>query len=742
MLKFFFKTILVIFIITISILIFFTYFGFETNRFDSIIKNRTNEINRNASLEFSKIKIYFDPVDFSFLVKLKNPKILIKNDEIYLSKLNLFLSIKSFFGSDFLLKKAKVAFVDNDIKDLTKITNIFLPKILNKKLKKIFKKGTLKGEFFIPFEKDGKVAKDYGFTGKISDASIILNKELSIKNLTTDINHGKEVENGGFKAIIKKGSFFNLDLSDSTIYLKNEGNRTKVKATLHTDGKINFNQVKKISSLLGFKTDSYLNINGNADLKTKINFIFDNKFKIHNPNYSIEGKINFLELHTKEKKIIRKYLPLYDPKIIFKDTTIKLVKLKSEQNLDLNGLIKLNKKLDKFKIIKKYNLNKKSFDISGMFDLTNSELSISKINYVKNDGKKAELNFNLNFILDKYYIIRELKFLSGKDKIFLSKIRMNKNFKTDNLKKLEIKTFLNEIKNNDFSINKSEKITISGEVFDAQPLLKSLYKKSDDNILGKNFKSEVKVDFDKTLTGTGDNVSNFSMIAEINKGSFDKLNLKGNYSKNEIIEMSIYKTGENNKTLQIISDRARPFIKHFAFIKGFEGGKLEYESFITKEKTNSNLKIINFKVSKVPALAKLLTLASLQGIADTLSGEGINFEIFEMKSVTKNNILNIEEAYASGPAVSILLDGYIDKGNLVSLRGTLVPARWLNSIINKIPIIGEILVGEKTGEGVVGVSFKMKGPPKDIKTIVNPIKTLTPRFIIRALDKIKKEQQN
>jgi len=35
----------------------------------------------------------------------------------------------------------------------------------------------------------------------------------------------------------------------------------------------------------------------------------------------------------------------------------------------------------------------------------------------------------------------------------------------------------------------------------------------------------------------------------------------------------------------------------------------------------------------------------------------------------------------------------------------------------------------------------MKGPPKDIKTTVNPIKTLTPRFIVRALEKMKKKKK-
>ena len=231
------------------------------------------------------------------------------------------------------------------------------------------------------------------------------------------------------------------------------------------------------------------------------------------------------------------------------------------------------------------------------------------------------------------------------------------------------------------------------------------------------------------------------MVASINKGSYNKLNLKGNFSDDEIVEMSIYQVDENKKTLQVISDRARPFIKNFDFIKGFEDGKLEYESIISKDISKSNLIITDFKVSKVPALAQLLTLASLQGIADTLSGEGIRFESFEMKANTKGNLMNIEDALAIGPAVSILLDGYVDKGKIVSLRGTLVPATKLNAIIASIPVVGDILVGTKTGEGVVGVSFKMKGPPKKIKTTVNPIKTLTPRFIVRAVEKMKRKKQ-
>ena len=109
-----------------------------------------------------------------------------------------------------------------------------------------------------------------------------------------------------------------------------------------------------------------------------------------------------------------------------------------------------------------------------------------------------------------------------------------------------------------------------------------------------------------------------------------------------------------------------------------------------------------------------------------------------MKFSNEKKLMKIEEMYAIGPAISILMDGYVDSGKLISLRGTLVPATTINKSIASIPLIGKILVGTKTGEGVFGVSFKIKGSPDNIKTSVNPVKTLTPRFITRTLEKLKK----
>ena len=125
-------------------------------------------------------------------------------------------------------------------------------------------------------------------------------------------------------------------------------------------------------------------------------------------------------------------------------------------------------------------------------------------------------------------------------------------------------------------------------------------------------------------------------------------------------------------------------------------------------------------------------------MVDALSGEGLSFEKLEMKMSKSEQVLNLEELYAIGPSISILMEGYVESNTeLVSLRGTMVPAKTLNKFLSKLPVVGDILIPKEIGEGLFGISFKMKGTPGKIKTTVNPIKSLTPRFIQKALKKPK-----
>ena len=85
--KFFLRFFLLILIILVSTVIFLSYFGIETDRFDNFIKNKANTINRYVKLNFNKTKIHLNVRELNLLLKLQDPKILAKGNEIDLNKL-------------------------------------------------------------------------------------------------------------------------------------------------------------------------------------------------------------------------------------------------------------------------------------------------------------------------------------------------------------------------------------------------------------------------------------------------------------------------------------------------------------------------------------------------------------------------------------------------------------------------------------------------------------------------------
>ena len=172
-------------------------------------------------------------------------------------------------------------------------------------------------------------------------------------------------------------------------------------------------------------------------------------------------------------------------------------------------------------------------------------------------------------------------------------------------------------------------------------------------------------------------------------------------------------------------------------IRDSSGGKLLYTSLIDGPKSNSKLRIENFKVVNAPGIIKLLSLADLGGLVDLAEGEGLSFDLLEINMEKDNNFLKLNEILALGPSMSVLMDGYQDENGVTSVRGTLVPAKTLNKLISKIPVIGNIVIPKEVGEGLFGISFKMKGVKGDVKTTINPIRTLTPRFIQKIVDKNK-----
>ena len=229
---------------------------------------------------------------------------------------------------------------------------------------------------------------------------------------------------------------------------------------------------------------------------------------------------------------------------------------------------------------------------------------------------------------------------------------------------------------------------------------------------------------------------NFKLIGVINNGKFVKISSKGDFGGDNFLDISMKKDKNSNKKyLEVFSDLPRPLLSGYSFFDGLSGGKLLFTSLIDESKSTSKLKIENFKVVNAPGVIKLLSLADLRGLEDLAKGDGLSFDILEIDLEKDKNLLKLNEIIALGPSVSVLMDGYQNNKGMTSLRGTLVPAKTLNKFISKIPVIGNIVIPKAIGEGLFGISFKMKGTKGKIKTTINPIRTLTPRFIQKIIEK-------
>ena len=326
------------------------------------------------------------------------------------------------------------------------------------------------------------------------------------------------------------------------------------------------------------------------------------------------------------------------------------------------------------------------------------------------------------------------------NKLGLKNLLIDKYHQIVKFDEISLNYFDNEDKKNQVLIKRKQKnnYELNGSLFNANSLISDLLKNKDDKH-ARIFKNNINFNLNlKDVYLDNQNViSDLKGNFYIEKNKIHQANISAFFDDNEKLTFTI-NSNNDEKITTLFSSRAKPLVKKYKFIKGYEEGYLDFYSSKMNNISKSKLKIYDFKLKELPVLTKLLTLASLQGIADLLSGEGIRFDEMEMNFKNSSNLMTIDELYAIGPAISILMSGYIEEDKLVSLRGTLVPATTINKTVSSIPILGKILVGDKTGEGVFGVSFKIKGKPKDLKTTVNPIKTLTPRFITRTLEKIKK----
>jgi len=711
--------------------LYLSFIGLETNKFNQLIKNEISQGNKKLEIELKSVKILLKISNLSINLKVVDPVLIFDEKKIELKQTESNLSIISYINKNFSINNLLISTKDIELQEVISIVRSYKnsPELFI--LQKIIKKGYLAADININFDEKGKIKKDYKVKGLVKNGKI----KLLNKKTINDLNFNFQIKNNEYQLKDISTEFNQVKFSSKLISIKDEEKIFYVNGFFK-----NIQSDIKIGLLESLLKDYYKNIdNLNFSSDNKFSFNIDKKFKVK--NIKINSKINLNKLDFKINVLnFKKYLPNLKKKIRLNDHLIKLSFKEKVLNISGKGNFLIDNKLDilEYKFIKKN--DSIFFDTKIIFE--KNPLLIDFLKYEKEKNVQALLKIEGLFKKKEYINFNKISLEENNNHFLIEGLSLNEKLKINQIDKIKINFLNNDKIDNKISLSRNkENYNIKGKIFDVSYLLDKMLEDNDNKSISKllnNFNSTIKIKIDKTHLDKISFLNNTNGSITLKKGGIVNLNLVSNFSDNKELKFTINTNDNNEKITTLFSGNAKPLVKRYKFIKGFEEGSLDFYSTKKDTASSSKLKIYDFKLNELPALTKILTLASLQGIADLLTGEGIRFNDFEMTFSNKGKLMTIDEIYAIGPAISILMDGYIENDKLVSLSGTLVPATTINKFIGSIPILGNILVGKKTGEGVFGVSFKIKGPPKDLKTTVNPIKTLTPRFITRTLEKIKK----
>jgi len=398
-------------------------------------------------------------------------------------------------------------------------------------------------------------------------------------------------------------------------------------------------------------------------------------------------------------------------------------------NLFSNTINNPSKLAGKTKINIELNLNSLKFDkfkSVGSVVLDDLDIFYRPFNFSKPKGQKLEIFFeaDMNDTLKASFKSNENLFLKSE-----LEITKDKNIIVSEL-------FLNNFNNMDLSLsgNIHKRVfngKVSGELIDFSALKVERKKKNKFFFDQENYEISVK----KAILEGGVVVDNFLMTINQKK---EKLRVKGQASTNGHDLFYLREKNKETDTSQIQSTDIISFIgDNHPFKKILSRGdahiKSSRESYSSR--SSNYLKFKEFTLINTPAALKLLTLPSLSGISNLIENEdGINFLNGEVTYIEEPDSFSDIEMFGVSDSIGLVMEGSINrKEKTLSLDGEISPIHLVNMLLKKVPIIGDLLVGEE-GEGLFAFEFEMRGDTSDPEVSSNPLSIAKPQILERASD--------
>ncbi len=212
--------------------------------------------------------------------------------------------------------------------------------------------------------------------------------------------------------------------------------------------------------------------------------------------------------------------------------------------------------------------------------LQNIDLKFDDISYKKIIKDNANLQIK-GFENNKIILFKNINYKNDNNEIEVNNLKI-KNSKILNIDKIRFDYLTeNDFKNQITLTKKNNNYELIGKSFDSMQLIENISNSEPGaNFfeIFKNLNTKIKIDIDEVKLDEESTVNNMNGNLEVKNSKIFDLNLNSNFSNNEKIFISIKTEKDNAVVTTFNSDRAKPFVKKYKFIKGFEDGNLDFSS--------------------------------------------------------------------------------------------------------------------------------------------------------------------
>jgi len=460
--KIIFRLILLTVFILIATVTYLSTVGIETKSFNSQIKEKINKLDPNLDLELKKVKLILNPINFTIDVKTIGPNLIYRSKKLEIETAKTKILLKSILQNKFALNNLEISTKSIQLKNLLSFIRVVKnsPELLI--LETIVKTGHIVADINIEFDENGKIKNNYLISGFLKDGNLSLLKKISADK----INFLFEIKDNQTKLNEINLILNEKKLSSSSIEIDNSKKDIEINGDFSSkDLKFNKSDLSLISDLFPYEI-MFESINFTT--KNDFSFILDKKYKIK--NLKITSKVNLHELSAKNNFDIKSILPDLSKNILLKNHLINIIYEKDKFDISGKGSALFQKEESNIDYI--YKKNKEVINFKANLDIGNNPFKLSFINYQKKKNLDSKIKLEIISNDQKQFLIKELDYIENKNIFLLRNILLDKEFKIENLDKINLEFKDVENKVNQLEITRNENIFfLKGTSFNANKLI-------------------------------------------------------------------------------------------------------------------------------------------------------------------------------------------------------------------------------------------------------------------------------